>query len=194
MTNRVKETNMYAAITYSQISMANGFRKLNRRVGWDVGTWNKTIIYWIVFVIEHVGAIKSTSGAISRVCHELLAWFCGWPIASSHALGREATASDEIFSLLRIRLLQLWFVVTCWWLMISEQADCLDCAVWIWTIAVERRTAVRVPHCYPVVFQIHLKYRAVFPNNIQYFFWENTLPRKPYVKRPNSYNRKSVFN
>lgn len=38
ITKRVKETSMYAARTYSQISMANGFMNEKRRVGWLVGT------------------------------------------------------------------------------------------------------------------------------------------------------------
>jgi hypothetical protein len=39
-TNIVSDTRRYAAKTYSHISTANGFMKENRRVGWDVGTWD----------------------------------------------------------------------------------------------------------------------------------------------------------
>ena len=42
-TNIVMETRIYAANTYSQMSTASGFMKLNRRVGWLVGTWRVSV-------------------------------------------------------------------------------------------------------------------------------------------------------
>lgn len=44
ITNKVKDTSIYAARTYNQISTAKGFIKLKSLVGWLVGTWKSVLL------------------------------------------------------------------------------------------------------------------------------------------------------